>query len=301
MYRIIKFTKYWFLISGLLMILSVLSILIYGLNLGIDYKGGTVIEFQSDSFDAKNVTENTLKKMSIDSFQIKESTDEKIIIRLPVLSNDQHLQFSNFQKEQLSNYNETAYDTVGPSISKDLTNKSILAVILAVIGIIIYIAIAFRKIPKPLSAWIFGVSAVVALIHDLLITVGLVSIVGHFVSWMEVDALFTTAMLTIMGFSVHDTIVVYDRLRENFIQNPHQELELTAEESVNQTLARSINTSLTVILVLLALLLIGAQSIRHFVSILAFGILIGTYSSIFVASPLMVSWHKLRIKQARHE
>lgn len=301
MYRIIKFTKYWFLVSGLLMILSILSIFIYGLNLGIDYKGGTVIEFQSNDSDAKNLTENVLLEMSIKGYQIKEGGEGKIIIKLPVLSNDQHLQFSDFQKEKLTDYNETAYDTVGPSISKDLTNKSILAVVLATLGIIFYIAIAFRKIPKPLSAWIFGISAVVALIHDLLITVGFVSVVGHFVSWMEIDALFTTAMLTIMGFSVHDTIVVYDRLRENFIQNPHQEIGLTAEESINQTLARSINTSLTVIIVLLALLLIGAQSIRHFVLILAFGIFIGTYSSIFVASSVMIGWHKLRIKQARRQ
>jgi preprotein translocase subunit SecF len=195
---------------------------------------------------------------------------------------------------KLGNYTETSYDTVGPTISKDLISKSIIAVILASIGIIFYIAYAFRKVPKPLSSWKFGTSAVIALIHDLLITTGFVVVISHYVSWMQIDALFVTALLTIMGFSVHDTIVVYDRLRENFIKNPHQDIELTTEESVNQTLARSINTSMTVVIVLLSLFLLGGTTIRHFILTLIIGIFFGTYSSIFVAAAIVVQWHKKR-------
>jgi len=295
MYKFIKLTKVWFSISGFLMVISIIFISVFGLRLGIDYKGGTAIEFKSDNADTKDILADMLKEMSIDNYQYKDGGQGNGILKLPSISNDQHVQFSKLAIDKLTNYREISYDNVGPSIGKDLTNKSILAVILATVGIIIYIAIAFRRVPKPLSTWIFGVSAVVALIHDLLITIGFVSIIGFFFTWMEVDALFITAMLTIMGFSVHDTIVVYDRLRENFIHNPHQDINLTADESINQTLARSINTTLTVIIVLLALLLLGATSIQHFVLILVFGIFIGTYSSIFVATPVMILWHRSKL------
>jgi len=220
------------------------------------------------------------------------------VIRLQTLTNEEHQEIKSQLVTKLPDYLETTYDTVGPTISNELRNRSIMAVILASLAIILYIAFSFRKVPKPLSSWKFGACAVVALIHDLLITVGFVSLLGHFFTWMEVDALFITALLTIMGFSVHDTIVVYDRLRENFIRNPHQDIELSAEESINQTLVRSINTSMTTIIVLFALLVFGSLSMKHFVSTLMFGIIIGTYSSIFNATPLLIYWHK---KTAKHE
>lgn len=292
MYRIIKKTPYWFVLSGTLMTLSVVAIFIFGLRLSIDYKGGTVIEFDSKNKDKVALTDEVLKLNNFDSYQIKEAGEDQVIIKLPVLTNDQHVELTKSFTAKMTDYKEMSYDTVGPTISRDLTFKSIEAVILASLGIILYIAFAFRKLPKPLSSWKFGTSAVIAIIHDLLITTGVVVVIGHFYTWMEIDTLFITALLTIMGFSVHDTIVVYDRLRENFIKNPHQDIELTAEESINQTLARSINTSLIVIFVLLALLLLGGSSIRHFVLTLIVGIFFGTYSSIFVATAIVVMWQK---------
>lgn len=292
MYKIIKRTPYWFIFSGTLMVLSIVFIFVFGLRLGIDYKGGTNIEFKSDNKDRLSLTEEVLKSKSINTYQIKEGGNNAVVLRLPELSNDSHIALAKQLNEKLGSYSETSYDTVGPTISKDLTWKSVEAVILASIGIILYIAFAFRRVPKPLSSWKFGTSAVIALIHDLLITTGIIVVIGHFVPWMEIDVLFMTALLTIMGFSVHDTIVVYDRLRENFIKNPHQDIELTAEESVNQTLARSINTSMTVIIVLLALFLLGGTAVRHFVLTLIVGIFFGTYSSIFVATAIVVLWHK---------
>lgn len=292
MFKIIKRSNLWFIISGSLMALSIVAIAIFGLRLGIDYKGGTVIEFKSTNTDKVTIVDSILKEQYSSGYQVKEGGDNTVVLRLPVLTAEEHVQFVQKVKVKISDYNEVSYDTVGPTISKDLTNKSILAVILASIGIISYIAYAFRKVPRPLSSWKFGASAVIAIIHDLLITTGAIAVIGHFVLWMEVDALFVTALLTIMGFSVHDTIVVYDRLRENFIKNPHQDIELTTEESVNQTLARSINTSMTVIIVLLSLFLLGGQSVKHFVLTLIIGIFFGTYSSIFVAAAIVVRWHR---------
>ncbi|MEI6499290.1 MAG: protein translocase subunit SecF [bacterium] len=292
MYKIIKNSNFWFIFSGTLSVVAILAIIFFGLRVGIDYKGGTVIEIQSTDSNKINLTKEVLSAQNFSNYQLKESDNNTISLRLPTLTNEQHLSFARAMQEKLPTYTETKYDTVGPTIGKDLTNKSIWAVLIASLGIIIFISYAFRKMPKPLSSWKFGLSAAIALIHDLLITTGLVAILGHFYVWMEVDALFITAMLTIMGFSVHDTIVVYDRLRENYIRNPHEDIEITAEKSINQTLARSINTSMTTIIVLTCLLVFGSSSIRHFIVILIFGITLGTYSSIFVASPLVVRWHR---------
>ncbi|MEK9155959.1 MAG: protein translocase subunit SecF [Patescibacteria group bacterium] len=292
MFRLIRNAKIWFIVSALGILLSLAAILTLGLRVGIDYRGGTVIELESNNTARLAGISDVLKERGYNNPQIKESGGNKVILRLPHLSNEEHTSLSAALTEKIPDLREVRYDTVGPTIGRDLTNRSIIAVVLASLGIIFYIAYAFRKLPRPLSSWIFGLSAIVALIHDLLITTGIVAILGYFFHWMEVDALFITALLTIMGFSVHDTIVVYDRLRENFLKNPHRAIGLSAEESVNQTLVRSINTSLTVILVLLTLIILGSESIRHFTLTLAVGVFIGTYSSVFVASPLVVIWHK---------
>lgn len=298
MYKIIKNSNFWFIFSGILSIIAILAIAIYGLRIGIDYKGGTVIEIESNNTNRVSLLKEVLDTQGYSEYQIKESSNNTINLRFSTLTNEQHIAFQDAAKQKISDYTESSYDTVGPTIGKDLTKKSIWAVVVASLGIILFIAFAFRKIPKPLSSWKFGLSAIIALMHDLVITTGVVAIMSHFFVWMQVDALFITAMLTIMGFSVHDTIVVYDRLRENYIRNPHDNIELTAEKSINQTLARSINTSMTTIIVLTCLLVFGSPSIRHFIIILIIGITLGTYSSIFVASPIVVRWHRKLFRQS---
>jgi len=298
MFKVIKNTKIWFTVSIVLAVASIISLSVFGLKLGIDYKGGTEIQFQSSNADRLNVAKSTLDGLSYNGYQLKESGQNQSIIRLQYLTNEEHTKLVDALKKNLPDYSEIQYDTVGPVIGAELMQKSLWAVILAALGIIIFVAFAFRKVPKPLSSWKFGVCAVVALLHDLLITAGFVSVAGHFFISMQVDALFVTALLTIMGFSVHDTIVVYDRLRENFIKHPHDDIETVAENSITQTMVRSINTSMTTIIVLLSLLIFGSQSIRHFIAILVFGIIIGTYSSIFNAAPLLVVWQKKSMKQS---
>jgi len=294
MYRIIQKRKYWFILSSALVILSIISIIIFGLRVGIDYKGGAILVLESSDENTKALIEESLREQGIDSYQLKPSGDDQYTLRLEPIDENQHDNIFISIKNKIENIVEIRYDNIGPTIGKDLTNKSILSVVLASLAIILFISFTFRKVPRPLSSWKFGILAVLALIHDLIITIGVIALIGHFFVWMEIDSLFITALLTIMGFSVHDTIVVYDRLRENFIKNPHKSVEESAEESVNSTLVRSINTSLTTIIVLSALFLIGGDSIKHFVLTLLIGILFGTYSSIFLASPLLASWHKNR-------
>lgn len=294
MFKIIRIRKVWYIISGILMLLSISSLFIFGLRAGIDYSGGTIITYETNNSSANQIIESKIKEMSINSYQVKPSGDNQLIVKTINLNSNQHQELTQNIQKEIPDIQEVKYDSIGPSVGKDLKNRSIIAISVASFAIIVFIAFAFRKVPKPLKSWKFGFLAVIALLHDLLITTGLVSLLGYFFVWMEVDALFITALLTVMGFSVHDTIVIYDRLRENFIKNPHKSIERVAEESVNQTLARSINTSLTTIIVLTALFFLGGMTIRHFILVLIIGILIGTYSSIFVAAPLLVSWHKQR-------
>lgn len=294
MFSIVQKRTYFYILSLVLIAFSLLSIFVWKLNLSIDFKGGANIEISVNDPE-KHIDEiNQIgQNLGIEINSTRVAGDNKIIIRTPDLNTEIHDQFINELQLKVDNsITEESYQTVGPVVSRDLTNKAIWAVVIASIAIILYIAFAFRKIPKPQSSWRFGLTAVAALIHDLIITTGFVSVVGHFYSWMQVDSLFITALLTIMGFSVHDTIVVFDRLRENMIKHPGSDIEILANDSILQTISRSINTSLTTIFVLLALFIIGGESISHFILILIAGITFGTYSSIFIATMLLVTWSK---------
>ncbi len=184
---------------------------------------------------------------------------------------------------------------MGPSVSSDIARNAILSILAASVAVVLYIAFAFRNAPPPVSPWSFGIMAIVALLHDSLLLLGVFSILGHFFG-VQIDALFVTAVLTVIGFSVHDTIVVFDRVRENLRRRSGSFAEIV-NTSILETFARSINTSLTVLLTLLALLLFGGESIRYFVLALLIGIASGTYSSIFNASPLLVSLHEYRMRK----
>jgi len=294
MFNFVKNRRYFYLFSSVLIVLSIFSIFFWKLNLGIDFRGGTIIELSAANIaESSDQIQSTASASGIIIDSIRNSGNDKIILRTQDLSIEEHKSLiSNLKNTVSQQIIEDNYQTVGPVISRDLTNKAVWSVIIASIAIILYIAFAFRKVPKPMVSWKFGVTAVVALIHDLIITTGFVSIFGHFYHWMQADSLFITALLTIMGFSVHDTIVVFDRLRENQIRHPNLDIETLANDSILQTISRSINTSLTTILVLLTLFIIGGESISHFVLILIVGITFGTYSSIFIATMLLVSWSK---------
>ncbi len=193
--------------------------------------------------------------------------------------------------KQVGEFQETRFDSVGPVVGKELTRNAFYQLILVSLGIVLYLAYAFRRVPRPVTSWRFGWSAIVALIHDLLVVLGVFSLLGHF-KGVEIDSMFVTAMLTVLGFSVHDTIVVFDRIRENLKVYAGQSIEFVVNHSIAQTIVRSLNTSLTVLFVLLALLLFGGETIRWFVFALFIGVIVGTYSSIFIASPVLVLWQR---------
>lgn len=285
------------MISILLILPGVLSLIFWGLKTGIDFRGGTLLEIQFK--DQKSATDIRSNLDSLDGQPFKNAniqpSGDGIIIRTEEMTEENQKKLTE-ALSMVGEYQQNRLETVGPTVSADLKRKAIISVILATLVIIVYIAIAFRKVPKPANSWRFGICAVLALIHDILFVVGVFAILGHFFGY-EVDSLFITALLTIMGFSVHDTIVVFDRIRENLRKSPSLNLpdgkagfEMNVNNSILQTLNRSLNTSFTVIIVLLSLYLLGGETLKHFILALLIGIAIGTYSSIFNASPLLVTW-----------
>lgn len=287
--KIIAKRKIWFTLSGSLIFISILSLIFWKLLVGIDFTGGVIYEVEFSQKIEPIKVKDAISQLNLPNLQVQSSGDRGVVIKTRAISEEQIKNLKEKISQKIGESREIRLENVGPVVSKSLTKKAVISVILACLAIILYLAYSFRKVPKPVSSWRFGVCAVLALIHDIIITVGAYSIFGHFFHF-EVDSLFIVALLTILGFSVHDTIVVFDRIRENLRKNPGQDFEKIAEASIVQTVVRSLNTSLTVILVLLTLILLGGKSILHFMATLLVGIIIGTYSSIFTASPLLVVW-----------
>jgi preprotein translocase subunit SecF len=284
-----KYKWLYFGLSIVIMLPGLLFLAKYGLKPSIDFTGGTLLEIQASEAIDTSQFNLIAKNQNLELASVQSSSDNTYLLRLKPLTQDQNEKFKQELKTITGDVTEKRFETVGPVVGAELTRNAILAVVVASVFIIIYISWSFRKIPKPYTSWKFGASAVVALLHDVLVVVGLYAIFGK-VYGVEVDSLFITALLTIIGFSVHDTIVVFDRVRENLPKMPRASFEQVMDFSLTETLARSLNTSLTVTLTLTALLLFGGETIRWFVLTLLIGIISGTYSSIFNASPILVLW-----------
>lgn len=293
----------YFAISLLIIMPGIVSLVLFGLNLSIDFTGGSRMQVQSPKFNppaggqsSREIVEKIFRDEKIQINGLQKSGENIYVIRTKVINQGTHDKLLNNLKKNFVDIKENSFETVGPTISSETTSNAIKAVIFASVLIVLYIAWSFRKIPKPTSSLRFGIAAIAALLHDVLVVVGAFSILGHFFK-VEVDSLFVTALLTIIGFSVHDTIVVFDRIRENLKRMPNLPFEKVVNESILQTLGRSLNTSLTVVLVLATLLLFGGENTRWFVAALLMGVVSGTYSSIFNAAPLLVVWEEWNRKR----
>lgn len=296
---IISHRKSFYVLSGIIVAVALTSLAIFGLKFGIDFTGGSLLEITYTE-TAPSVPDVTaaLSGVGISDVSVRPAGTNDYIIRTPFLSADEYAK----AKTALAGTNgqwplqEKEYTSIGPTIGTELQTRAVWAIGLVLLAIALFIAFAFRKVSKPVSSWKYGLVVLIALAHDVVVPIGAFALIGHFLG-AEVDTLFVTAILVILGFSVHDSIVVFDRVRENLKKNhesnnKHEPFEETVGKSVTQTIARSINTSLTVVAVLLVLYFIGPASTEYFVLTLLIGIVVGTYSSIFLGSPLLVTLEK---------
>lgn len=311
---IIGARKISYAVSGTLVVLSLIALAVWGLRLGIDFTGGSILEVKwKNARPANERVGEIFKLVGIEHNVLQPTGEHGLILRISNIDEAKHQELKT-KLSLLGEFEEKRFNAIGPTIGQELKRKSLWAMAVVLIMIVSYIAWAFRHPPaggsKPVQSWKYGIAAIVALIHDVSIPTGIFAILGHFYN-VEVDTLFVTALLTILGFSVHDTIVVFDRIRENLKKMPastrlgggggRADFEAVVEQSIRDTIARSINTSLTVMIVMLTLYFFGGASTKYFSLAILIGVGFGTYSSIFIASALLVSWNKWSLaRSARH-
>jgi preprotein translocase subunit SecF len=291
---IVKYRKIFFGITGAILLASLISLFVYGLHLGTDFTGGTLAQATYPAGrPAPAVLQESLSTAGFKGFSLREANENDYILRAGNLTNEERTNLSKVLSVEGKNpVTINQLTEVGPVIGLELRNKALIALLLVLTCILLFIAFAFRHVSKPISSWVYGLIALVTLVHDIIVPVGFYAALGYFFG-AQVDTLFVTAILTVLGFSIHDTIVVFDRVRENLRVNQEkgrrEDFEETAGRSLNQTFVRSISTSLTVLITLAALFFLGPASTKDFALTLLVGIIAGTYSSIFLATPLLVS------------
>ncbi len=331
MISLVENRKIPFIISSIFFGVSLAVLIVFGLKPGIDFTGGTLMEVQfTEERPALEEVRETLAALELGNVVIQPVDEDGYLFKMRFISEDEHqlvlatlrdaytttaapateevtevetaTEASTEEEAEESpvvaetgtqRVLEERIETIGPSISTELRSRAWKAGLAVIFAIILFVAYAFRKVSKPVSSWKFGLTAIVALIHDVVITMGIFALLGHFAG-VEIDIPFVVALLTILGYSVNDTIVVFDRIREKLMKRGYDRFAETVNIGVNETIPRSINTSITTLLVLSALFLFGGASIHYFSLALIIGIALGTYSSIFLASPLLVVWEEVQ-------
>ncbi len=304
MYNIIGKSKIFIGLSLILVIMSIIAIFVFGLNFGIDFTGGSIINVRFKNIERPSIDslKNSLSEISLSNLIIQPLGNDEYTIKTQNITEETHQQIistieSKFITSENQEIEELRFDSISPSIGSELKIKTLWAVILALFAIGLYIAYVFYKVSKPIESWKYGMSAILALLtHDVVILVGIFSVLGYFLK-IEIDAYFIPALLTLLGYSINDTIVTFDRIRENLHKKQNLTFKELINESINETLPRTINTSFTTMITLIAVLFFGGETIRYFVLALLIGIILGTYSSIFIASPLLLWFYNLKYKQ----
>jgi preprotein translocase subunit SecF len=296
--NIAKYEKYFFILPGVLSLLAILAIVMWGLKPGIDLSGGSLLQvsYPASSTPSQTQVQTVIAPLqtTLGEIRVQPTNGNAFILRQRDLTNDEKNTIES-TLGKLGPIHEDQFNSVGPIIGQELLQKAWIAIVLVTVCIILFIAFAFRQVSRPVQSWKYGIVAIITLVHDILIPTGLFAALGHFMG-AEVDSLFIVALLTVLGISINDTIVVFDRIRENLRLNDERHKRENFDEvvgrSIMQTLARSINTSLTVVIVLVSLYILGPGSTRTFALTLIVGMIAGTYSSIFLAAPLLVTWER---------
>jgi preprotein translocase subunit SecF len=294
--HIVKHRKIWFILSGALAAGSVLIILTLGLKFGIDFTGGSLLEVEFSESVGVDSVRLALSNAGFTDFAVQLTGETGVIVRTEDLTEEEHQSILTALAAEVGELEEMRFDSIGPVIGDELRRTALLGVIMTLILIGLYVAWAFRKVAEPVASWKYGFLTITAAFHDVLITVGAFALLGHFYGW-EIGTAFVAAILTILGYSINDTVVVFDRTRENLLRRNADTFEGTVDMSIKQTFMRSLNTSVTTLFALAAIFLFGGESTRPFALALIIGIGVGTYSSLFLASPLLVQWEMMKKKK----
>jgi preprotein translocase subunit SecF len=291
----IKHRKIFYTISATLVGLSIASMVLFGLKLGIDFTGGSSLEltYKSKTPSSQEI-KTALKEFDLGEVVVQKSGETGVILKMKNISEQTHQKIL----EKLKGLGEIKegsenFQTIGPVIGRELKEKTKIVIFVALIAILAYIAFSFRRVSKPVPSYVYGFTSLIALAHDVIIPLGIFAILGKFYG-AEITIPIITALLTVFGYSINDSVVVFDRVRENLLKLKEPTFDLTVEKSLNQTLTRSLNTSLTTLLVLFAIFFFGGQTLRYFSLALILGIGFGTYSSLFIPIPLLVSYRQLK-------
>jgi preprotein translocase subunit SecF len=309
MINIIGYRKLWLAVTLALVLASAVAVGLWGLKFGIDFTGGSLMELtfsaQGGSASGGQNSRPVISELASDmatfgaeNVSLQPVGDKGVIVRFKTVDEPKHQEVLSKIREKYADAEEMRFESIGPTIGKELRTKAIYSIVVVLICIILYIAWAFRKVSKPIASWKYGMIAVLVLIHDIGVPIGVFAVLGRFFG-IEVNSAFVAAILTILGYSVNDTIVVFDRIRENLLHSggDFERFDSIVNESVNQTFARSINTTFTTLLALIAVFFWGGESVKYFALALIIGIGLGAYSSIFIASPLLVTWEKINMRK----
>ena len=304
---IIKHRNIFFTIAMLLVGGSLIASIVYGLRPSIEFTGGTLLEIgYSDARADKNLVEEKLNPLELGAYSLRPFGEKAYLLRVrEIEQNELSAILDAFAVGGVTTPELHRQNTVGPTIGAELQSKAVMALLVVLALTIVYVAFAFRHVSEPVSSWKYGFIAILTLIHDVTIPIGVFAIIGHFYGTAEIDVLFVTALLTILGYSVNDTIVIFDRVRENLKHNQEDEIEEPFDEvvgtSLEQTFVRSFNTSVTVLIVVVAILLFGGSATQYFALALTAGVIAGTYSSLFLAAPLLVAFEKMQAHKLAQE
>lgn len=291
----LKFTKIFYSVFLILAVVSAVILFMFGLNLGIDFLGGSIIELSFEQRPSNQQISEKLNNLDLGELVIQPRGTSEVVIKTKEINSEIHEKIIS-QLAELSPLTENSFENIGPVVGKEIRDKTIVLVFVCLAALLLYISIAFYKVQRPLSSWQYGLISVITLAFDVLVVLGVLAFLGKQYN-VQFNIPIITALLTIIGYTMNDKVIVFDRVRENLLNSRQDDFSTIVEKSLNETIVRSISTGICTLFVLFAIFFWGGETLKYFSLVLIVGIIVGTFSSLFLAAPLLVTWHKAKFKR----